>query len=181
MYLYIYLYVCIYNICIYISARIRLTGAKSCDKIYVAIHKIYIYIYLERLRQRSPIQISQKIPKKDRLYQPSKYPILLKNTQNDKYPKKYWKMPKNTRVVPRRGNIYPTRSVCTKNVIFPSRFEVLSNRAIPLPNNLWILLGNTNSLPRIVFWNSKNFGFNATLWYIEIAPEIISSASLLDF
>ena len=55
------------------------------------------------------------------------------------------------------------------------RLEQLSNGAIPLPNYLYILMCNTNTLPKIVFRNVKNLGFYSTSKYAKIASEIISS------
>ena len=49
-----------------------------------------------------------------------------------------------------RGSIYPTTAV-SENSIFQSRFEMLSNGAILFPNDLYILLGNTNTLPKTAF------------------------------
>ena len=95
--------------------------------------------------------------------------------------------------------MYPTRDVC-QNIIFLSRFEVSFNRAIALPNCLYILLGNrecmmyillysymyillgillyiANTMPNTAFRNSKNLRFHATLKYAKIAPEIVSSST----
>ena len=70
----------------------------------------------------------------------------------------------------RRGSIYPTWAVC-QNIIFLSRFEVFYNWAIALPNYLYILLGNKNTLPNTAFRNSKIFGF------FFFTLQVISSSS----
>ena len=69
-----------------------------------------------------------------------------------------------------------TKAVC-QNGVFRSWYEVLSNGIIPFPNHFYILLNNTNMLPKTAFRNSKNFGFYAILKYAKIAPEIVSLAT----
>ena len=48
-----------------------------------------------------------------------------------------------------RGSIYPARAVCQNDSpLSQSPIEVLSNGAIPFPNELQILLISTNTLPK---------------------------------
>ena len=59
--------------------------------------------------------------------------------------------------------VYPTKAVC-QTVSFRRRYEVLSNRAIPFPNEIQILLAVQIRCPKLHF--EKLGCFYATLKYM---------------
>ena len=77
-----------------------------------------------------------------------------------------------------RVYIVSDKSRFTKMEFFKVNLKCFFTEAILFPNSFYILLSNTNTLPKTAFRNLKNLGFYATLKYAKVAPEIVSAASL---